>query len=96
MSSLRKIKNDTIEGNGFTLTIPGIEELVYIEGDQKLNVYIEGGIKNGIVHWHIYWSTVNSWSKPHQEKLLTEVDRNRILNNITDGLKLLNLSYEIH
>ena len=96
LAMLTKIDNKTVQGNGFTMTVPNIHEIRYSEGDKTLAVEIEGGTnEKGEIEWDIYSSTIRGWLPPHQLESLSYEDKQRILHNISDSLKLLGMKHRI-
>ena len=93
---LTKLDNKTVQGRGFTTTVPNIHEIRYSESDKTITVEIEGGRdEKGEIEWDVYSSTMRSWLPPHQLEPFSYEDKQRILHNISDSLSLLGMKHRI-
>ena len=43
----------------------------------------------------LYVDTLRSWFPPHEKDHLSELDKKRIVDKVTEALRLLNVKYEI-
>ncbi len=93
---LRKLDNKTVQGNGFTVTVPTIHEVRYTAGEKTLTVEIEGGTgQNDQVEWDVYSDTMRGWLPPHHLDRFTYEDKQRVLRNISESLRVLGMKHQI-
>ena len=90
METLRKIDANTVEGEGFIVTIPDIHYVYYIEGNRKLTMEIEGAEDpEGHIYWYLYTKSMSGWLPPYETQILSRQERQKIHNRIVDSLRFL-------
>lgn len=92
-----RINNKTARSSqGFEVHIPNIHGVIYSEGTKTLTIEIEGGaVKNGKVQWLIYSDSLHGWNPPYELEHFTFSDKQRVLQNVIQALKILEMEYEI-
>ncbi len=90
-SRLRKTSNSSVQGKGFTVSIPGIHEIIYREKGLTYKVEIEGGAK----YWLVYGDSLTITEPPHTLDTFSRSEMRRILTNISESMKLLGMKHEI-
>ena len=81
-----------LKKKAFRVKLKGRSGIEYSEGPRGLFLgaeFMAGG--NDLV---IYSDTLKSWNSPHEMEMLSESDKKRIQNNITNDLLEHNISVE--
>ena len=89
-----KPRTNVIESDeGFSVEVLGRAGLLYIEGTKKLEVDSEvlAG-PSGIV---IYQNSIKSWGPPHNNELIDENKRNRIVDNIRRAFRFQGFEIQV-
>jgi hypothetical protein len=94
---LKKVSNKCVQSNcGFVVNVPNIHEIEYIENDKMLRIEIEGGTSpTGEVDWLVYSETMTGWLSPHQWKLISKEEREKIIRNVRKCLDILGMKHQI-
>jgi hypothetical protein len=86
--------------DGFEIRFKGRDDLVYIENrpkKEKRTLTIFAEIHLGRVNRVIDARprVVKHWDSPHEEQLIEEEERKRIVKNVTNALDFLGITYEL-
>jgi hypothetical protein len=87
---LKKVSNKRVESaSGFAVEVRDIHHVVYQRGKETVTVEIEGGLREGVVHWLVYSQTLQGQGPlPIQEK-------SEVLRHIGEGLEALGMKHSI-
>jgi hypothetical protein len=72
--------NYFVSTDGYAIEVLGMTGLRYSEGDRQM--FIDSEVVNGPSGIGLYQQTIQKWDPPHDEELVTETDRSRIVDNI--------------
>ncbi len=93
---LKKLDNSTVQGENFLVSVPGIHEVFYREGEKNLSIWIEGGWNEQGEHdWLVYARDLKGWLPPHDLDPFPPEEKARILNNISHSLSLLDMKHQL-
>lgn len=77
----------------FKVKLKGRAGILYIEGEREININSELLLRPyGIL---IYKSSIKNWNPPHNDELIDDIERNRILNNVVSDFEKLKYRVEI-
>lgn len=92
-SMLKKINEGRVESDsGFAIHIVGLETLKYEEGNRF--VILEWNYDPKTQKIYVYASDVNNWKQPSNVRF-TKLEKNKMINDIKDAVKLLKGIYEV-
>ena len=93
---LKKLRNNSVQGEGFTVTVPNIHEVLYEDVDGAYGVEIEGGNMGGSASpdWLIYSQTLSRKGASNTDPLPSK-KQGEILRCISQSLTALGMSHEI-
>jgi hypothetical protein len=94
---LKKVSNKFVQSScGFTVKVPNIHHIEYIEGCKMLKIDIEGGTSpTGEVDWLVYSDTMTGWLSPHQWEVISKEERDNIIRNVSKCLDILGMKHRI-
>jgi hypothetical protein len=93
---LQKITNKSVRGPNFTVTVPDVHKVEYVEGGKVATVEIEGGMTvPGQVDWLVYAQTFHGWQPPHESEKINCEKRGQILQNVSHALSILEMPNKI-
>lgn len=90
---MKKIDNKTIKGDGFTITVPDIHHVSYVQGATMATVEIEGGSEDGQIVWLIYSATLTGSNGPNAD--FVDIHRQEIIDRISKALALLTMPHRV-
>jgi len=93
---LHKTSNKSVRGHYFSVTVPNIHRVEYVEGEKTALIEIEGGTNElGQVDWLIYSKTFCGWLPPHESEGIESNKRKQILENVSQSLSMLGMPHKI-
>jgi len=93
---LQKINNKSVRGPNFTVTVPDIHKVEYVEGGKAAVIEIEGGTRGpDQFDWLIYARTFRGWLPPHESEGIGADKRRQILENVSRSLSVLGMRHKI-
>lgn len=93
---LKRINNKSVCGPNFTVRVTNIHQIEYIEDGKIASIEIEGGINDqGQVEWLVYAKTFRGWMPPHDAEKLIVKEIERILENVSQSLNMLDMRHKI-
>ena len=94
---LKKLTNSSVRGSdGFLVSVVGIHEVRYSEGQKTARVEIEGGRDDrGEIDWYVYSKTFQGWLPPYEQNSLSREKKQEILKRISESLTVLGMHHRI-
>jgi len=91
-----RVSNKEAKGSSFTVLVPNIHQIRYVEGNRVAIVEIEGREDpHEQVDWLIYQETLQGWEPPYEMDELSPVKRAEILSRISESLHVLEMPHEL-
>ena len=92
---LKRVSNKEVQGPAFSVDVPNIHQVRYIEGSRIAIVEIEGSLnKKDQVEWVLYKETLQGWQPPYETDEMSSNKRAEILSNINESLNLLTMPHK--
>ena len=96
LTVLQKISNKSVRGAYFSVTVPDIHKVEYVEAGKIAIIEIEGGASDhDQVDWLVYAQTFNTWMPPHESEKISLEKKKQILENVSESLSLLEMPHRI-
>jgi immunity protein 74 of polymorphic toxin system len=91
---LKRVSNQEVRGPGFSVRVPDIHYVHYIEGDRVAVIEFEGGTnEQGRIDFVVYLSSFRGWLQPHEYDDMTAIEREQVLSRISRSLDLLEMEH---
>lgn len=71
--------------DGFSVEVLGRTGLCYREGGRKM--FVDSEVVTSAAGMAVYRDTIARWDKPNEDDVVTDADRERILNNIREAFR---------
>lgn len=69
-----------VSSDGFSVEVMGRTGIQYREGDRQL--FVDSEVLTGPSGMGVYRSSISKWDPPHENEVVDEAERERILENI--------------
>jgi len=78
---------------GFSVEVRGRTGIIYREGEREM--FIDSEVLTGPSGMMIYKDTINQWEAPNDRVVLSDLEKNRILQNVQDAFRFQGFEIDV-
>lgn len=93
ITDMKRVDNKTVLGDGFKVFVSNVHAARYEDNKAVLEVEIEGGTKDGKVHWIVFVNTLNVVQI--LDATSTQVSREEALKRISRALTVFDMPHRM-
>ena len=82
-----------VSSDGFSVEVLGMTGLRYVEGDKQL--FVDSEVLAGPSGMGVYKSRIKRWDSPHETDVITDSDRDRIIENIRKAFRFQGFEIDV-